>query len=101
MEVAAPTNDDRPATKPSDKPRKKARLNIGAPPKHVPRCEQVLQPEATACPCCQGQNHKIGEDVSEVLDLIPAILRVLRTVVPSTPAAAAPMAWSGQRCCRA
>ena len=36
----------------------------------------------TACPCCQGQLHKIGEDVGEVLDVIPAILRVLRTVRP-------------------
>lgn len=58
------TNDDIPAPKPSDKPRKKARRNIGALSKHLPRCEQVLEPEATACPCCQGQLHKIGEDVS-------------------------------------
>lgn len=27
-----------------------------------------------------GQLHKVGEDVSKVLDVIPAILRVLRTV---------------------
>lgn len=71
-----------PAAKPSDKLRKKARRNIGALPKHLPRCEQVLEPEATACPCCQGQLHKIGEDVSEVLDVIPAMLRVLRTIRP-------------------
>jgi transposase len=43
---------------------------------HLPRCEQVLEPETIACPCCQGQLHKIGEDISEVLDIIPAILRV-------------------------
>ena len=78
----AAANDDVPAAKPSDKPRKKARRNIGALPKHLPRCEQVMEPEATACPCCQGQLHKIGEDVSEVLDVIPAILRVLRTIRP-------------------
>jgi transposase len=80
--LPAPTDDDPPATKPPDKPRKKARRNIGALPKHLPRCEQVLEPEVMACPCCQGQLHKIGEDVSEVLDVIPAILRVLRTVRP-------------------
>jgi transposase len=80
---AAAANDDAPAAKPLGKPpRKKARRNIGALPKHLPRCEQVLEPEATACPCCQGQLHKIGEDVGEVLDVIPAILRVLRTVRP-------------------
>jgi transposase len=78
----APANDDVPATKPAGKPRKRARRNIGALPKHLPRCEQVLEPDATACPCCQGVLHRIGEDVSEVLDVIPAILRVLRTIRP-------------------
>ena len=68
--------------KPPGKPRKKASRNIGALPKHLPRCEQVLEPDTTACPCCQGRLHKIGEDVSEVLDVIPAILRVLRTIRP-------------------
>ncbi|MFK4492362.1 IS66 family transposase zinc-finger binding domain-containing protein [Bradyrhizobium sp. USDA 336] len=77
----AAANDDAAAAKPPGKPlRKKARRNIGALSKHLPRCEHVLESEATACPCCQGQLHKIGEDVSEVLDIIPAILRVLRTV---------------------
>ena len=78
----APANDDTPAAQPPGKPRKKARRNIGALPKHLPRCEQVLEPDTTACPCCQGRLHKIGEDVSEVLDVIPAILRVLRTIRP-------------------
>src|SRR5216683_3126773 len=78
----APANDDTPATKLPASPRKKARRNIGALPKHLPRCEQVLEPDATACPCCEGRLHKIGEDVSEVLDVIPAILRVLRTIRP-------------------
>jgi transposase len=78
----APTTEDLPATKPAGKPRKKASRNIGALPKHLPRCEQVLEPDATACPCCEGRLHKIGEDVSEVLDVIPAILRVLRTIRP-------------------
>ena len=77
-----PANDDAPATKPPGKPRKKARRNIGALPKHLPRCEQVLEPDTTACPCCAGGLHKIGEDVNEVLDVIPAILRVLRTIRP-------------------
>jgi len=71
----APANDDTPATKLPASPRKKARRNIGALPKHLPRCEQVLEPDTTACPCCAGRLHKIGEDVSEVLDVIPAILR--------------------------
>jgi transposase len=80
--LPVPANDDVAAAKPAGKARKKARRNIGALPKHLPRCEQVLEPEATACPCCRSQLHKIGEDVSEVLDAIPAILRVLRTIRP-------------------
>ena len=79
MPPEAAANDDTPAAKPSGRPRKKARRNIGALPKHLPRCEQVLEPGATAC---RGELHKIGEDVSEVLDVIPAILRVLRTIRP-------------------
>ncbi|WP_429033848.1 hypothetical protein [Bradyrhizobium sp. I1.14.4] len=55
----AAANDDAPAAKPLGKPpRKKARRNIGALPRHLPRCEQVLEPETTACPCCQGRLHK-------------------------------------------
>src|SRR5947209_1710433 len=83
--TAPAANDDQSATKPSaptGRARKKASRNIGALPKHLPRCEQVLEPNTTLCPCCQGQLHKIGEDVNEVLDVIPAILRVLRTVRP-------------------
>ena len=43
---------------------------------------RCIEPETTACPCCQGRLHKIGQDVSEVLDVIPAILRVLRMIRP-------------------
>jgi len=77
-------NDDAAAKPPVApiKPRQKPRRNIGALPKHLPRCEVVLEPDTTACPCCEGRLHRIGEDVSEVLDVIPAILRVLRTVRP-------------------
>lgn len=31
------------------------------------------------CPCCWGQLHRIGEDVSERLDVIPTQFRVLVT----------------------
>jgi transposase len=73
------------------KHRKKAQRNIGALPKHLPRCEQVIEPETTACPCCQSRLHKIGQDVSEVLDVIPAILRVV-----CTPSASS-LALQGER----
>jgi transposase len=78
-------NDDQLTSEPSGatgKARKKACRNIGALPKHLPRFEQVIEPDTTVCPCCQGQLHKIGEEASEALDVIPAILRVLRTLRP-------------------
>ena len=31
----------------------------------------------TRCPCCTGAMHKIGEDVAERLDVVPAQFRVL------------------------
>src|SRR3977135_1183804 len=43
----APANDDTPATKLPASPRKKARRNIGALPKHLPRGGQVLATERT------------------------------------------------------
>ena len=68
----APANDDVPATKPAGKPRKKARRNIGALPKHLPRIDLTLTPEDTDCPCCRVAMTVIGEDTSERLDVIPA-----------------------------
>jgi transposase len=52
--------------------------NIGGLPKHLPREDVVIEPEANGCPCCQGALHRIGEDVSEMLDIVPAIIRVRR-----------------------
>ena len=66
----------------SDKPGGKRNRIIGALPKHLPRVDLLIEPETTSCPCCAGQLHRIGEDVSETLDRIPAVLRVLRTIRP-------------------
>ena len=63
-------------------PRKAATRNIGFLPKHLPRVETVVEPASLNCACCAGQMHKIGEDVSETLDCVPAILRVNRIVRP-------------------
>jgi len=63
-------------------PRGNARRNRGFLPKHLERVDKTIEPETTVCPCCNGALHKIGEDVSEALDVIPAILRVLRTIRP-------------------
>jgi transposase len=51
-------------------------------PAHLPRIEVVIAPEDTACPCCKGPMHVIGEEKSERLDVIPAQHRVLVTRRP-------------------
>src|SRR5688500_12588396 len=52
------------------------RRNLGALPAHLPRVEVLVDIEDKACPCCGGSLHLIGEDTSEMLDLVPARLRV-------------------------
>jgi transposase len=50
-------------------------------PAHLPREEQVHRP---ACECreCGGELTKLGEDVSEVLEYVPARFKVIRHVRP-------------------
>ena len=52
------------------------RRNLGALPTHLPRIEVLVDVEDKACPCCGGALHPIGEDTSEMLDIVPAQLRV-------------------------
>jgi transposase len=53
------------------------RSNRGKLPAHLPRIETVVDVASTVCPCCAGTLHRIGEDVSERLDMVPAQFRVL------------------------
>src|SRR5215208_2283833 len=55
----------------------KRRVNRGALPAHLPRVETLVDVASTMCPCCAGTLHRIGEDVSERLDIVPAQVRVL------------------------
>ena len=51
-------------------------------PDHLPR-EDVIHPPGDACPCCGGTRlSKLGEDVTEVLERIPAKLKVIRHIRP-------------------
>src|SRR3954466_12714086 len=52
------------------------RRNLGALPAHLPRIETLIDVEDKSCPCCGGALHVIGEDASEMLDIVPAQLRV-------------------------
>jgi len=69
------------ATLPSTRPAKPRKTNLGSLPKHLPRVEEVIQPDSLVC-ACGSDRHIIGEDVSERLDAIPATFRVIRTRRP-------------------
>src|SRR3954452_21143462 len=58
------------------RPPRVRRRNLGALPAHLPRVEVLVDVEDKSCPCCGGTMHVIGEDTSEMLDLVPAVLRV-------------------------
>jgi transposase len=47
-------------------------------PDHLPREEITLDVVDDACPRCAGRLHAIGDCVSEMLDWVPASLRVIR-----------------------
>jgi transposase len=49
---------------------------------HLPHEEHVIAPESKVCPCCGGDLHEIGEDVSKRLDKVPAKLIVVVTRRP-------------------
>jgi transposase len=46
-------------------------------PAHLSRIETLVDVEDKTCPRCKGALHRIGEDVSERLDVVPAQFRVL------------------------
>jgi transposase len=49
-------------------------------PEHLPR-ERVVEPGPTACQCCGGNRlRKLGEDVTETLEIIPRQWKVIQTV---------------------
>jgi transposase len=50
--------------------------NRGTLPAHLPRVEVVVDVTDKICPCCGAPLHPIAEDRSEMLDHVPAQLRV-------------------------
>jgi transposase len=71
-EIAAPPS----VTVPSFERRKPARRPLR---EHLPR-ERVVYPMPAACPCCGGALHKLGEDVTETLELVPRQWKVIQHV---------------------
>ena len=77
-EVQADSPDgrgDAPAT--SRPPRRKpARRPL---PENLPR-ERRVEPSPAACPCCGGKLRKLGEDITEMLERVPAQWKVIQIV---------------------
>ena len=48
-------------------------------PAHLPR-ERVIVPAPHVCPCCSGKLRKLGEDVTETLERVPARWKVIQHV---------------------
>lgn len=56
------------------------RRPVRAPlPAVLPR-ERVVLPSPTACPCCGGKLSKLGEDITETLEVVPRQWKVIQTV---------------------
>lgn len=68
IEASRPTPKDTAREQPRRKPL----------PEHLPREEVLLDIECELCAGCGGALHAIGESVSEMLDWVPAQLRVVR-----------------------
>jgi len=51
-------------------------------PAHLPRETQTHEPKEAVCPDCGGMLKGLGEDVSEILEYVPAHFKVIRIVRP-------------------
>src|SRR5260370_10021738 len=78
-QTAASTEAENEAVAPAERASHaaKRRINRGSLPAHLPRIEMVVDIDDRVCPCCRDALHRIGEDVSERLDIVPAQFRVL------------------------
>lgn len=82
-------------------------------PAHLPR-ERVVEPAPAACLCCGGARlRKLGEDVTETLEVVPRSWKVIQHVrekftcrdceaisQPPAPFHATPRGWAARACWR-
>jgi transposase len=73
-EIAASQGEQRAATTPPR--RKPTRRPL---PENLPR-ERRVEPSPSACPCCGGKLRKLGEDITEMLECVPAQWKVIQIV---------------------
>lgn len=79
--IAVAQAEDEADAPPGRRVSKPRAANRGSLPNHLPRIEEVIEPESLVC-ACGGCLHCIGEDVSERLDVIPVQFRVIVTRRP-------------------
>jgi transposase len=67
----------------ADQPHRERRQPVRRPlPEHLPR-EEIVHDPGSVCPSCGGTRFsKLGEDVTEILEKIPARLKVIRHIRP-------------------
>jgi transposase len=63
----------------TDRTATRAKPVRGPLPAHLPR-ERVVIPGPTECPCCRGKLAKLGETITETLEVIPRQWKVIQTV---------------------
>jgi transposase len=51
-------------------------------PEHLPREKQRHEPKQKECPDCGGRLRLLGEDVSEILEYVPATFKVIQIIRP-------------------
>lgn len=79
LETGAARTEEMPNSAPDLAPANRAKPARRPLPDHLPR-STITYPVADMCPRCGGAVHPLGEDVTEVLDYIPASFRVIRHV---------------------
>jgi transposase len=67
---------------PSSTPNTAAKPVRQSLPEHLPREVKTYAPQEAACAECGGRLRRLGEDVSEVLEYVPARFKVIRQVRP-------------------
>jgi transposase len=75
-EIAVLPPNEQSATSDRETRRKPARRPL---PEHLPR-ERIVYPAPSTCPCCGGPLRKLGEDITETLEHVPAQWKVIQHV---------------------
>ena len=82
-ELEAAAGEDEAAAAPGDanaaRDIGRRRPSRGPLPAHLPR-ERIVLPSPAACPCCGGHLAKLGETITETLEVIPRRWKVIQTV---------------------